>query len=116
MVNPMKKKTPRIALVGERDPAKTAHLGIEASLVLYGRDTDSRIDYEWVPSAAITAASAPVLFREATGIWCTPGSPYENTGGALRAIRLARTGPKTFLGTCGGGIASVLQSNRWPCA
>ena len=105
----MKHKIPRIALIGERDPAKTAHLGIEASLALYHREIDSRIEYEWVDTATITAESASDLFREVTGIWCTPGSPYANTGGALHAIRLARTGSKAFLGTCGGFQHALME-------
>ena len=105
----MKNKIPRIALIGERDPAKTAHLGIEASLALYHQETDSLIEYEWVDTVTITAESAPGIFQEMTGIWCTPGSPYANTGGALRAIQLARTGPKAFLGTCGGFQHALME-------
>jgi CTP synthase (UTP-ammonia lyase) len=105
----MKIKHPRIALIGERDPAKQAHLGIEASLALYRREVDPQLDYEWVNTAAITAGSAEDVFRDTTGIWCTPGSPYESTEGALRSIQQARTGAKAFLGTCGGFQHALME-------
>src|SRR5450432_3834763 len=96
----MKTRKSKIALIGERDPAKKAHLGIEASLALYRREVDPHLEYNWVNSAAITSESVDSLFGDTTGIWCTPGSPYESAAGAIRAIALARTGHKAFLGTC----------------
>jgi CTP synthase (UTP-ammonia lyase) len=102
-------RIPRIILVGERDPAKQAHQGIEASLALYRRDVDPSLDFAWVSTATITPDSLPAVFREATGIWCTPGSPYESTAGALLAIRLARTEKRAFLGTCGGFQHALME-------
>jgi CTP synthase (UTP-ammonia lyase) len=105
-------KRPRIALVGERDIAKKAHLGIEASLAFYRRDFDSRLDFDWIPTASITTDSIQDIFREATAIWCTPGSPYESTSGALLAVRHARTEKKVFLGTCGGFQHALMEFSQ----
>lgn len=101
-------RNPRLALVGERDLAKTAHRGIEASLALH-RKVDSRFDYAWVSTASITENSLPDVLRDATGIWCAPGSPYESTAGALAAIQHARTERKAFLGTCGGFQHALME-------
>jgi len=105
------KKT-RIALVGERDPAKAAHQGIEASLALYCRDVDPRLEYDWVRTASLTPGSIQTVLRDSTAIWCAPGSPYESTLGALLAIQHARTEKKAFLGTCGGFQHALMEFAR----
>jgi CTP synthase (UTP-ammonia lyase) len=105
-------KKPKIALVGERDVAKKAHQGIEASFALYRRDFDPRLDYEWVRTASISPESIHDIFRDATAIWCTPGSPYESFSGALLAIRHARTEKKAFLGTCGGFQHGLIEFSQ----
>lgn len=99
----------RIVLVGERDPAKKAHQGIEASLALYHRQVGPRLNYEWARTASITSESTEEIFRDATAIWCVPGSPYESTVGALLAIQHARTAGKAFLGTCGGFQHALME-------
>jgi CTP synthase (UTP-ammonia lyase) len=105
-------KTPRIALIGERDPDKKAHQGIEASLRLFRQDVDPRFEYEWIPTASITMTSVRKALGDATGIWCVPGSPYENTAGALLAIKHARTERTAFLGTCGGFQHAIMEFAR----
>lgn len=68
-----------------------------------------RLECEWIPTAAITEASAGDLLGNATAIWCTPGSPYASTAGALLAIRHARIEQKPFLGTCGGFQHALME-------
>lgn len=106
-------KKPRLVLIGERDLGKVAHQGIEASLALYQRDGDCCFDYDWACTATITPESLADIFRDATAVWCIPGSPYESLSGALLAIRFARTEKKAFLGTCGGfqhGLMEFFQN------
>lgn len=92
----------KIALIGERNPAIKAHLGIEASLALHQHEGGAPLEHVWIGTAALTPDAVPVLLRDCTAVWCTPGSPYANTAGALRAIQHARIERKAFLGTCGG--------------
>jgi len=105
-------KCRKIALIGERDLAKIAHQGIEASLALFRRDVDSRLEYEWIRTSLITAASVQSVLCAVTGVWCTPGSPYENVEGALLAIQHARTEKKAFLGTCGGFQHALMEFSQ----
>src|SRR5215472_13055278 len=98
-----------IALVGERDPAKRAHAGIEASFALFERLSPGSVGYRWVPTKSIAAGSAAEVFKDASAVWCAPGSPYENTDGALEAIRHARVGGKPFFGTCGGFQHALME-------
>ena len=102
-------KNHRIVLVGERDEAKKAHQGIEASLSLYRGEIDSRLDFDWIRTGSITPESIRNILGDATGIWCAPGSPYESTLGALLAIQHARAEKKAFLGTCGGFQHALME-------
>jgi CTP synthase (UTP-ammonia lyase) len=102
-------KPKSIALIGERDVAKPAHAGIEASLALYEQQTGRPVWFRWIPTTALTSDRTPELLHDATGIWCVPGSPYADTAGALRAIGYARQRPCAFLGTCGGFQHALME-------
>src|SRR5665213_656153 len=99
----------KIVLIGERDLAKRAHAGIEASLGIFQREVDPTLTFRWVSTAEINATSLERNLASATGIWCTPGSPYENTAGALQAIRFAREQRRAFFGTCGGFQHALME-------
>ncbi|HEX9816027.1 MAG TPA: hypothetical protein VGB18_03515 [Candidatus Thermoplasmatota archaeon] len=102
-------KTTKITLIGERDLGKKAHRGIEASIALYRAEVDANLELAWVRTATITPESVEATLHDATGIWCTSGSPYENTDGALLAIQHARTKGIPFLGTCGGFQHALME-------
>lgn len=91
-----------IILIGERNPAHVSHRGIEASLALYREQHDPALRFDWLGTTVITSTTVADLLRDAIGIWCTPGSPYASTEGALLAIGHARSTGCAFLGTCGG--------------
>lgn len=101
--------SPGLVLVGERDPAKAAHRGIEASLALHRREAGTDLRHEWIATARLTPDTVDPLLGGCTGIWCTPGSPYASMSGALLAIRHARTAGKAFLGTCGGFQHALME-------
>ena len=98
-----------LALVGERDERKVAHRAIEAALPLAARALGAAIDLRWL--ATDTLGDARVL-SDVHGVWCVPGSPYKSMGGALLAIRHARTSGRPFLGTCGGFQHAVIEYAR----
>jgi len=102
-------RTRRIAIVGERDLAKRAHAGIEASLALFGRDFGGGLVYDWISTALVTPDTIDRVLGDATGVWCAPGSPYSSTAGALLAIQHARQRKKAFLGTCGGFQYALME-------
>jgi CTP synthase (UTP-ammonia lyase) len=102
-------KPSQIALVGERDMAKPAHVGIEASLGLYERETSRRMCFHWISTEEINPETTAKLLGDCTGIWCVPGSPYANTEGALCAIRFARENRRAFFGTCGGFQHALIE-------
>jgi CTP synthase (UTP-ammonia lyase) len=100
----------RIALIGDFDPAVTAHRAIPMALQLSARRLGVPVAPEWIHTSTIDPA-APQLSGY-TGVWCVPASPYANMAGALGAIRFARETPRPFLGTCGGFQHAVLEYTR----
>ena len=101
-----------IVLIGERDLSKRAHLGIEASIGLFQQKVDPALTFRWVSTAEIAKENSEQLLGSAKGIWCTPGSPYESTAGALQAIRYAREQRRPFLGTCGGFQHALMEFSQ----
>ena len=98
----------RIALVGDYNAQAIAHQAIPEALRLSG-ETEG----VWTHTASITNAKSQ--FADFDGIWCVPASPYENTEGALEAIRFARESGLPFLGTCGGFQHAIIEYARNVC-
>ena len=113
----------RIALIGDFDPAVTAHQAIEKCFALAAeraasppeqnrqRRPAARIKPVWLGTESIVEGDRAGL-QDFHGFWCVPASPYRNTAGALWAIRFAREGRVPFLGTCGGFQHALLEYAR----
>jgi CTP synthase (UTP-ammonia lyase) len=91
-----------IALIGDHDPAITAHRAIPLALELAARQEQLQVRPAWISTADLAASSVSAILDRMAGIWCVPGSPYASPIGALSAIRHARLTQIPFLGTCGG--------------
>lgn len=98
-----------VGLIGDFDPAITAHRAIPEALRLAGERSGIEVSTEWVSTEDIHSAQQVKLFD---GLWCVPGSPYHSMDGALIAIRHAREHGVPFLGTCGGFQHAVLEYAR----
>ncbi|HEX5726315.1 MAG TPA: hypothetical protein VFX98_12660 [Longimicrobiaceae bacterium] len=101
----------RIGLIGDHDPAVTAHRAIPLALALAGEALGRMVEPEWLGTAELERTGGAAL-PDFHGLWCVPASPYASTEGALRAIRHAREGGVPFLGTCGGFQHAVLEYAR----
>jgi CTP synthase (UTP-ammonia lyase) len=101
-------KPARIGLIGDRDPAVTAHRAIPLALELARQATAAPIDWTWVETPELVGEMGPELAGFA-GLWCVPASPYRNTAGAIRAIRHARESGLPYLGTCAGFQHALLE-------
>lgn len=99
----------KIALVGDYNPAITAHLAIPEALRLASELLGVAVEPHWLATDSIVDDAA---LADYDGIWCVPGSPYNATEGALRAIRFAREQGVPFLGTCGGFQHALLEYAR----
>ena len=100
-----------VALVGDFDPAVTAHRAIPLALALAARELGVRIATTWLSTDLDPDRQARAL-QECAAVWCVPASPYRSMDGALRAIRLARETGRSFLGTCGGFQHALIEFAR----
>lgn len=98
-----------IALVGDYDPAVTAHQAIPLALAAAGAALGVDVAPAWTATDDIPHAAD---VADAHGIWCVPASPYRSTDGALHAIRVARERGIPFLGTCGGFQHAIVEYAR----
>ncbi len=96
-----------VALVGDYKPSVPAHQAIPIALNLAGAHHRVSIKPTWVPTSQIQRAEDELGSYH--GIWCVPASPYENTPGALEAIRFAREQQIPFLGTCAGFQHALME-------
>lgn len=101
---------PRLALIGDHDERIVAHRAIPLALARAGADTGLAVEWEWIGTDTITAASRQLAGY--AGLWCVPGSPYRSMEGALAAIRFAREARRPFLGTCGGFQHALIEFAR----
>src|SRR5437588_7938259 len=105
------KPTCRIALIGDFSESVKAHKAIPRALELAATATAHSVEPVWVQTNTLHGNMAELL-SSFNGIWCVPGSPYENMTGALEAIRFAREHARPFLGTCGGFQHTLLEYAR----
>ncbi|HET7537445.1 MAG TPA: hypothetical protein VFJ90_13380, partial [Candidatus Didemnitutus sp.] len=100
----------RLALVGDRDPQKTAHVALPRALELARHQLGVRLDWDWIASDRVFDPAKTL--DGFAGIWVVPGSPYQSMDGALAAIRYAREERIPFLGTCGGFQHALIEFAR----
>jgi CTP synthase (UTP-ammonia lyase) len=96
-----------IALVGDYSEKVTAHRAIPKALELARERAKADVAWEWVATRQIRDARKDLARFSA--VWLVPASPYENTQGAIDAVRWAREGRRPFLGTCGGFQHMLLE-------
>jgi CTP synthase len=96
-----------IALVGDYSERHAAHRAIPKALELARQSLGADVAWTWVATRDITDAGADLAAY--SGVWVVPASPYENTGGALAAVRWSRESGRPFLGTCGGFQHALLE-------
>ncbi len=99
----------RVGLIGDYDPAVTAHQAIPAALALIGTALDTPVTPHWLPTDAIDSPAEVAGFD---ALWCVPASPYRSMTGALTGICFAREAGRPFLGTCGGFQHAVIEYAR----
>lgn len=100
----------RIAIVGDYSDRVTAHRAIPRALELAREQAGADVDWEWVGTRKIGDAARDLAGYSA--LWLVPGSPYENTAGAIDAVRWAREGGRPFLGTCAGLQHALIEIAR----
>ena len=96
--------------MGDYSEKVTAHRAIPKALQLAREAAGADVDWTWLATRDIRNPSADLAAF--SGLWVVPASPYENTEGALGAIRWARESGRPFFGTCGGFQHAILEFGR----
>jgi CTP synthase (UTP-ammonia lyase) len=107
----MTQHTSRIALVGDRSANVRAHARIPMIIDALLTREDIALDPYWIATPDVSEGDLSGF----DAIWLVPGSPYENTEGALAAARVAREKRIPFLGTCGGFQHALVEYARDVC-
>lgn len=97
----------RIGLIGDHDPAVTAHRAIPLALSRAAATTGLTVEPSWLHTGAL--AGDPSTAMACDGLWAVPASPYASGEAAIAAIRQARETGTPFLGTCGGYQHALLE-------
>lgn len=105
----MPRRSLHVTLVGDYDPAVTAHQAIPRALALAADSLGVEVEPHWLPTDAV---DADYPLADADAVWCVPASPYRSADGALRVIRAARESGRPFLGTCAGFQHAILEYAR----
>ena len=102
---------PRIALIGDYSASVIAHQAIPLALARACADEGATsVSWDWIQTRDLT--DAPRDLKDFSAVWLVPASPYENTEGALSAVRFARETKRPFLGTCGGFQHALIEFAR----
>lgn len=101
--------TLHIALVGDYNADVIAHQAIPLAIDDAAAVLEVPVEYRWLATRDVNSADD---LAEFDAIWLVPASPYENTEGALTAVRYARENSVPFLGTCGGFQHAILEYAR----
>lgn len=104
-MNPVK-----LALLGDYSEEIVAHRAIPRALELARERAGAEVSWDWIRTSDLRNPAADL--RPYAGLWLVPGSPYENTEGALAAVRWARESRIPFLGTCGGFQHALIEFAR----
>jgi CTP synthase (UTP-ammonia lyase) len=80
----------RIAIIGEFDPVSPSHRATNDALAKAADDLSLRVDYRWVSSESLARPDSADTLNQFHGLWAAPGVAYQDTDGALKAIRWAR--------------------------
>jgi CTP synthase (UTP-ammonia lyase) len=86
-----------IGIIGDYDPNRRSHTATDEALHHAANAVSVTLDVAWLPTQELDNELSRLNGFHA--LWCAPGSPYNSTNGALRAIRFAREHEWPFIGT-----------------
>ena len=89
----------KIGIIGDFDPRRTYHTATNDSLDHAAAALNLQLAPQWIPTQSLEDKRAADALRSCQGLWCSPGSPYASTSGALAGIRFARENDWPFIGT-----------------
>lgn len=101
----------RVAIVGDFDPEKAAHLAIPKAIQLASNELGFQFEHEWIATPMLNT-NADLKLKSYQAVWLAPGSPYVSMQGALNSVQYARQSKVPFLGTYGGFQHMMIEYAR----
>jgi len=87
----------RVGIIGDFNPDFTHHKATDDSLRHSAESLGIEVLTTWIPTESLETGTQQL--EQFDGLWCSSGSPYKSMEGALRGIRYAREGGKSFVAT-----------------
>jgi CTP synthase (UTP-ammonia lyase) len=88
----------KIAIIGDFKSSNITHQATNKAIVHAAQALGSAVESTWIPTPELAQEGVDIL-HTFDGLWCSPGSPYANMDGAIRAIRFAREANRPFFAT-----------------
>lgn len=89
----------RIGVIGDFDPNYPSHVATNEALAHAAGALSVALMCSWLDTQSLNEEASETTLKKFDALWCAPGSPYESTAGALRAIQFAREEGWPFIGT-----------------
>ena len=89
----------RIGIIGDCDPNRRSHTATNEALHHAAKALSVTLDVAWLPTQKLESEFSEMKLECFHAFWCAPGSPYDSTSGALKAIQFSREQDWPFIGT-----------------
>lgn len=101
-----------VALVGKYTALHDAYLSVVEALAHGGIANHARVRIKWVEAEDITPGSAPIIFKDVSGIIVPGGFGSRGIEGIIEAVRYARENKIPYLGICLGMQLAIIEYSR----
>ncbi len=105
----------RVALVGKYVEHQDAYKSINESFILAGAHLGLQVELKLVHSEEVTPESAPIHFKDVSGMLVAPGFGERGIEGKIAAAQYAREQDIPFFGICLGMQCAVIEFARSVC-
>ena len=89
----------KIGIIGDCDPNRRSHTATNEALHHAANALSVTLDVVWLPTQKLENEFSEMNLKRFDALWCAPGSPYNSTSGALKAIQFSREQGWPFIGT-----------------
>jgi CTP synthase (UTP-ammonia lyase) len=80
----------RIGILGDFNAEFRSHHATNDALQHAARKLNMKVEYEWLPTPSLNAATVEKTLEGFDGLWGAPGSPFKSFDGMLKGIEFAR--------------------------
>lgn len=101
----------KIAVIGDYNSTNKTHTAVGLSVEHSAKKGNKEIEVEWI-NTETAEREGERMFRNFSGIWSAPGSPFRSLEGSLKAVQFARENNIPHLGTCAGFQHSIIEFAR----